>query len=163
MNDTTTYELHDLCLLFPPMGAEDLAALAADIAENGLQQAIVLYEGKILDGRNRYLACPPDKLRTTNNDGDSPISFVVSQNLARRNLTSSQCALVAHDLLPGLNLEAKARQRQGGATLPDPEKGKAVDIAARLTGTSGRSVQDVKKVKATVPALVEFIRAGDLK
>jgi len=51
------YEFHEIAGIFPLMEKEELEALTKDIAENGLQEPIILYEGKILDGRNRYLAC----------------------------------------------------------------------------------------------------------
>jgi len=49
------YEFHELCLLFPRCTDEELQLLVSDIRENGLQTPITLYEGQILDGRNRYL------------------------------------------------------------------------------------------------------------
>ena len=101
------------------MPPEQLAKLTASIADDGLLHDIVLYEGKILDGRNRYLACPPDQRRFTEYTGTSPAAFVVSQNLARRDLTSSQRAVVAHDLLPALEAEAKdASGRVGKSCRP---------------------------------------------
>ena len=53
----TKLEPHDLSKLFPPISDEDFNRLAADIKLNGLHQPIVRYQGKILDGNNRYRAC----------------------------------------------------------------------------------------------------------
>ena len=49
--------VHPYAELFPLMQHPDFDALCGHIATNGLQEEIVLYEGQILDGRNRYLAC----------------------------------------------------------------------------------------------------------
>ena len=51
------YEYHELANLFPLMDESQYSDLVADIKENGLVESIVLHEGKILDGRNRYNAC----------------------------------------------------------------------------------------------------------
>ena len=44
--------------------------------------------------------------------------------------------------------------------IPEAEKGKAVDQAAKLVGTNGRYVQDAKKVMATAPDLAQQVMAG---
>jgi ParB-like chromosome segregation protein Spo0J len=52
-------EDHLLASIFPildPKG-DAFTTLVEDIKDNGLQEPIVLYEGKILDGRNRCRAC----------------------------------------------------------------------------------------------------------
>jgi hypothetical protein len=51
------YGVHPAAALFPLMNGEELGALAMDIKENGLKEAIVVIDGMILDGRNRFLAC----------------------------------------------------------------------------------------------------------
>ena len=51
------YENHPLADIFPMMEEKDLKALADDIKANGQRESGLLYEGKILDGRNRYAAC----------------------------------------------------------------------------------------------------------
>ena len=88
------YEFHELCCIFPRCSDEELQLLVSDIRENGLLTPITLYEGKILDGRNRYLACQmlnkePDYVPF---DGKDPLPFVVSRNLCRRHLNESQRA-----------------------------------------------------------------------
>jgi hypothetical protein len=77
-----------------------LRSLAEDIKKNGLEEPIVLFEDKILDGRNRHKACnlagvDPNFTEFT---GDDPVKFVISHNLHRRHLSESQRAIVA-DLL----------------------------------------------------------------
>jgi hypothetical protein len=48
---------HEIADIFPMMTASEFAALKRDIQENGLLEPIELYEGKVIDGRNRYRAC----------------------------------------------------------------------------------------------------------
>jgi ParB-like chromosome segregation protein Spo0J len=47
-------EFHALANIFPPLEGEDFDALVADIKAHGLHEPVVLFEDKILDGRNRY-------------------------------------------------------------------------------------------------------------
>lgn len=155
---------------------DELRELADDIAANGLRNPIVLLSGKVLDGRNRLAACKIAEVepRFTEFDGDDPIGWVVSQNLVRRHLTASQRAVVALDLLPLLEKEAKARQRRSneyrgngrlapkGANRNGNGKGKAAEIAARIAKSSARHVERVKSISKRAPELIEEIRAGKL-
>ena len=49
---------HELANIFPMMSPDEYAALLADMRANGYDETapIVLYEGQILDGRNRWKA-----------------------------------------------------------------------------------------------------------
>ncbi len=53
----THLAFHPLANVFPLLEGEEFDALVADIAASGLCEAVWLYEGQILDGRNRYRAC----------------------------------------------------------------------------------------------------------
>src|SRR5262245_35088990 len=87
-------EFHPLANLFPLMMGNEFAELVADIKANGLREKITLYEGKILDGRNRYRACRETdvKVETDDFEGDetSARAFVISKNFHRRHLTAEQ-------------------------------------------------------------------------
>lgn len=93
----TQLQFHEYCLLFPQADDKTLSDMADDIAKNGLTESIITYEGKILDGRNRYLACMQVNVEPhyTEYRGDEPLQFVVSKNLHRRHLNASQRALLA--------------------------------------------------------------------
>src|SRR5262245_26574421 len=55
--DPSTLEPHQFALRFPAMTGEDFDELVEDIKKNGQLEPIHLYEGKVLDGRNRLAAC----------------------------------------------------------------------------------------------------------
>ena len=159
--------LHPACKLFPQLPRDELKALAADIKANGLQNSVVLYEGKILDGRNRWLACKIAKVKPTfvqwKGQG-SPVAWVISENLVRRHLTSSQRAVIALDILPLLEVEAKERLTLGKklTRVSANGKGKASQIAARLTKSNSAYVAMLKAISKAAPELIGKVRAGDL-
>ena len=71
-------QFHPIADAFPLIGGTEFDALVADIKANGVHEPIVLYEGKILDGSNRYRAsavagvdCP---LREY--PGNDPVGYV---------------------------------------------------------------------------------------
>lgn len=87
-------KLHPLCSIFPLADKNDFERLVEDIAQNGLRDPIVLYQGKVLDGQNRLKACElcGVKPRFKEFAGDDPIAFVFSMNIARRHLNLSEKA-----------------------------------------------------------------------
>lgn len=164
-------EIHELAMLMPPMTEEEFENLKKDIEENGLQNPVVLFEDKILDGRNRYRACKELGIEPATKEykGSSPAFFVFSQNVKRRHLTKSQLATVAVIFMPELEKEAKERQRLSGgdrksdsANLREPiaDSGKASEKAAKLTGASPRYVEEAKKLQDENPELFEQVNSG---
>src|ERR1019366_216605 len=71
-----------------------------DIKTHGLEETIWIFEGQILDGRNRYRAClqtgvePRFEIYT----GDNPLAFVLSLNWTRRHMDASQRSMVAANI-----------------------------------------------------------------
>jgi hypothetical protein len=161
---------HPICLLFPRMTDEELQALAEDLSIKGLLHDIILYQGKILDGRNRYLACPMAGVepRFSEWDGEgSPLEWVISENMVRRHLTSSQRAVLALELLPMLEREAKERQRDSGRLAKKcanrETNGKASQVAARIAKTNTTYVEVVKFIQSQAPELLDRVRNGILR
>ena len=129
-------DYHPISTIFPLMEGEALDKLTQDIAENGLREPIVLLDGKILDGRNRYLACQKAAIKPefTTYCGDSPLRYVLSLNLRRRHLTSSELSTVAVEALPWLEEEARKRQE---ATRAKPGEKIGSNVRATLPPPDG--------------------------
>ena len=83
---------HPLAECFPLLPLVELQTLALDIAKNGLIHPIVIFEGKILEGRNRYRACQMVGIVPSCEDytGTDPRGYVISANAMRRDLTKGQ-------------------------------------------------------------------------
>lgn len=167
---TSVMDFHEVASIFPMMSAEEFNALKSDIAANGQREPVWTYRGKVIDGRNRYRACVELGIepvcREWNGVG-SLVAFVVSLNLHRRHLDSSQRAAVAVEILPRLEAEANERQRggRGGVLLSqkiDEAKSRASDQAARIVGTNRQYVSDAKKLKQEEPELFERVRSGEI-
>lgn len=154
----------------------DIADLAEDIKANGLLEPIVLYEGMILDGRNRHAACllavVEPKFAEANGIG-SPVLYVVSKNLHRRHLTVSQRAAIAAEVAESLRPEAqerlKAGRLKGGlvasgslAKTPTTRTGGVHVLAAKELGVGQKTVQSAMKVRKADPELHEKVKAGTI-
>jgi ParB family chromosome partitioning protein len=101
-------DFHEVAEIFPMMSQEALSELTADIRVHGLISPLVVYEEKILDGRNRYLACQQIGVEPCCEmfQGDDPLGFVVSMNLKRRHLTREQRNEVIRNLrIQGMTLQ----------------------------------------------------------
>ena len=154
----TNYQFHELCVLFPPCSDEELESLRDSIEKNGVIEPVTMFEGKILDGRNRFTAClmigidPP----TVEYTGDDPVAFVLSKNLHRRHLDASQRAMVAARL---------ASIPHGGDRKTDQSANlrfeKSQEEASKIMNVSRRSTQAAKKIlKEADEKTIKEIEAG---
>ncbi len=162
-----TYELHELASVWPPMSEARLKDLARDIDANGLLEPITLYEGKVLDGRNRLRACEMvavDPWFEEFHDAD-PVAFVRSKNAQRRDLTEGQragCILRLEELV------AKARATVRPAHRPKktesvahvPQFSKTREVLAEAAGVSPRTMASVQRVQREAPELFEQVVTG---
>lgn len=176
--DAYRMKFHPVAEIFPMMSAGEFVALKADIAENGLREPIWTYGELIIDGRNRFAACEAlgvePHFQEWNGKG-SLVQFVVSLNLNRRHLTSSQKAVIALDIEKYLAKESK--QRKGGRPAESytankglnghkpveifpPVSGKSREQAAAIVGTNDRYVSDAKRIEKKAPDLLNKVRNG---
>jgi hypothetical protein len=177
------YEFHTYAAVVPMLGQVELAALAADIQGNGLRQPIMLFEGKILDGRNRYKACRivgvEPSFQHFNGEGD-PIDYIVSMNLVRRQLTASQKGLAVAKIaeLPRGNpalQKSKSLANPKSAQMPNrktvAELAEEVDVSPRTVGqakhvlreAAKETITEIEQGKKSVATAVKEIKAEKQK
>jgi N6-adenosine-specific RNA methylase IME4/ParB-like chromosome segregation protein Spo0J len=147
-------QFHPLADIFPLVEGAEFDELVADIREHGLHEPIVVFEDKILDGRNRYRACDAAGVEPTFTvySGDDPVSYVVSLNLRRRHLSESQRAMVAAKL----------------ATLKDGQRadlveGLPIGRASEMLNVGERSVARAREVQEHgAPELIHAVEQGSV-
>jgi hypothetical protein len=152
----TALAFHPLADLFPLIEGDEFAALVDDIRAHGLREPAVLYEGQILDGRNRYRACQAADIacRFEQYTGDDPVGYVVSLNLRRRHLDESQRAMVAAKLAVLAH-----GQRQTGKFAAVPTQGEA----AALLNVSERTIRHARDVlEHGAPGLRQAVERGEV-
>jgi hypothetical protein len=92
------HEPHPIADLFPPMSADELEMLIADVNEHGLGEVITLHrDGRILDGRHRGQVCdnlgieiPPEMIKTFEGSDEEALAFALSKNWFHRHLSQQE-------------------------------------------------------------------------
>jgi hypothetical protein len=97
---------HDLAALMDLIQGKPFDDLKADIAKQGILTPIMLYEGKILDGRNRYRAAKAvghrfvgANFEAFEGDAAAAEAYVFSVNAQRRQMTNAQKTAVIERLI----------------------------------------------------------------
>jgi ParB-like chromosome segregation protein Spo0J len=126
------YEFHPLSTRFSLTEGEEYEALIHSIERQGLLSPITLYQGKILDGRNRYRAAKAARYKFTAKDfvelpaDCDPKEFVITANVNRRHLTTEQKKALVIQLM---RERPDARDRQ----------------IAKLTGVDNKTVGNYRR------------------
>ena len=172
-------QTHKYAQYFPPLEGEEFDQLVADIKTHGLREPIVTFEGKILDGRNRYRACQragiEPRFQEFRDGGDTAaLEYVVSMNLRRRDLTPTQKGTIGFDILPEFTRLAAERMKAGGdrglavtagkadrREAPGQKRTAAAD-AAKAVGVAPRTIERVERVRKHAPELVPKMRTGEI-
>lgn len=186
-----TYEFHEAANAFPLMDEQRFAELVDDIRARGLLTQIQLYEGKILDGRNRYRACLAAGVEPQffTVDVCNPFERVWSFNGNRRDLTADQrylCFLACEEGARKIDEErarvakqANAKRRSSARGNDNAKRDQKMDSAPTTSGrtVSGRAGAEAKAAAAGVhrgavermdrlvrerPDLAEKVRTGEV-
>lgn len=153
---------HPLADAFPLMedGSVEFEELVQDIKDNGLTDPVVLHDGLILDGRNRYRACQIlgiahreirfDDLKL---GSDDPATYVWSKNAVRRQLTPGQRDMAAQTL-ESLGWGGQRTTSDGALTRKE--------IAEKTGGTVKGMERAARVRRDAVPEVVTAVEKGKI-
>lgn len=165
-------EFHPLAEVFPLLEGDAFDLLLGDIRSHGLREPVTLYEGKILDGRNRHRACLAAGIPPTFRIWSGPglaVDYVWSLNGPRRHLDGPARQLAAARYAIAREAEAAQRQLAGlrhvgsSPQICSNEAGRSAALAAERFHISERTVAHATKVlKQGAPQLIDAVVDGSV-
>jgi len=134
--------------LIPPLSAEERSGLEAQLLADGCRDALVTWNGVLLDGHNRLEICKKHKLPFETSavdleDENSACIWIIQNQFARRNLAPFSRSELSFKLEPLLKKKAKENQvirkgNQAGSTLNNCAN---LDTRAELAKAAGVSTR----------------------
>ncbi len=177
---------HPAAASYPRASKDESERLRMSIRKlKRVRKAIMLLDGKIIDGINRILACKADNIEPWFQvaklaPGETPQEYVATANLDRAHYTKAQQALlVARDILPKFEAEAAERQKAKlkhqnsqsthqsrgplvTGTSSGNDDGEAAILASKKAGVNEKYLRRAKRILVEDPELAEKILAGDV-
>ena len=171
-------KLHDLTVdpefrdLIPPLNEEELKLLEASLVADGCESPLIVWNGVIVDGHNRYAICRkhgiPFSIQEKNfSSRDDAMLWMLRNQLGRRNLNSYQRVELVLKFEPLVKNAAEQRMMAGKAANPVPTlaqgqtKGRTRDHLSEAAGVSHGTFAKAKKlVQSADEETKRELRAG---
>ena len=168
--------------LIPPLTPDEFSGLEQSIITEGCREAIIVWNGVIVDGHNRYRICRahmiPYRIERRNfASRDEAMLWMLRNQLSRRNLNDFQRVEMVRKCEGAVKAQAKERQRggQGGILLPEklPEANRndsrdtlgamAEHAAAVLDHAPAPVIEATRKKELSINTAYEVTRLPDDK
>lgn len=160
-------KLYDLIIdpefrdLIPPLNEEELKLLEASLVADGCESPLIVWNGMIVDGHNRYAICRKHEIpfaiqEKDFSSRDDAMLWMLRNQLGRRNLNPYQRSELSLKFEPLLKAEARIRQATStGGDEPQltqnsaeaGTKGETRKQLAKLAGVSHDTIKKVKKLR----------------
>lgn len=162
--------------LIPPLTAEEYAGLEESIIAEGCRDALILWDGILIDGHNRYEICTRHNIPFETTEmffpsRDDVKLWMMKNQLSRRNLNDMQRIAIVRKCEDAVKAKAAGRLSPGTNqySLRSPEifpattKGDSRDELGAMAGVSGKTYEHAVTVLETAPTpIVEATMHDDL-
>ena len=158
--------------LIPPLNEEELKLLEASIVADGCESPLIVWNGVIVDGHNRYAICRKHEIpfaiqEKDFSSRDDAMLWMLRNQLGRRNLNSYQRVELVLKFEPLVKSTAEQRMMAGKAATPVPTlaqgqtKGRTRDHLSEAAGVSHGTFAKAKKlVQSADEETKRELRAG---
>ena len=158
--------------LIPPLNEEELKLLEESLVADGCESPLIVWNGVIVDGHNRYAICRkheiPFAIQEKNfSSRDDAMLWMLRNQLGRRNLNSYQRVELVLKFEPLVKNAAEQRMMAGKAANPVPTlaqgqtKGRTRDHLSEAAGVSHGTFAKAKKlVQSADEETKRELRAG---
>ena len=154
--------------LIPPLSADERTALEASLLAEGCRDALVVWNGVILDGHNRYEICqahsiPFETVARDFETRDAAKLWIIDNQLARRNLPAYERTRLVLERGPLIKSGKLASNFVDNCPHSKSAHDRTRDVIADEAGVSSRIVRQVEAIEKDAPALIrEAARAGEM-
>lgn len=154
--------------LIPQLALEEFQQLEKNLVRDGCREPLVIWNGTIIDGHNRYQICSKRGIdfqvkEMEFNSRQAAIEWIILNQFGRRNLPAFQRGTLALRLKPIIQEKAKENQiKSGGAVRQkSAQPVKTRDELAKLAGVSHDTIEKVEIIqKEGSPEQVERAQKG---
>lgn len=153
--------------LIPQLSQEEFKQLEENCLKEGIRDAIVTWQGFIIDGHNRYEIAQRHGLeyhtieKAFDNENDV-IEWMIRNQFGRRNLNNYQRSILALQLEDVFRQQAKERMLSGNPS-NNCNKGRSDEKIGDIADVSHVTIMRVKAIEAKAPEEVkEKLRTGDI-
>ena len=148
----------------PPLTKDEFEQLEINCLEEGIRDAIVIWQGYIIDGHNRYEIAQKHNLdyKTTEMyfDNDKDVrGWMILNQLGRRNLNKYQRSILALELEKVYSDKAKIKQKEAGGAVRQKSDKAIIDTKKELAKIAEVSHDTIAKVKKIQEKATEETKA----
>ena len=159
--------------LSPPLAADELRQLEQNILRDGCRDPLVVWNGVLIDGHNRYEICtrnglPLETVEMVFYDRSHAIEWIIRNQFGRRNLQTYIRTKLALVLEETIAQRATEKDRERKTTFQKSEKSNlppvnATKELAAIAGVSHDTVAKVKKIEAkATPQVKAKLASGEI-
>lgn len=164
--------------LIPPLQAEELAQLEANILADGCRDPLVAWGNVLVDGHNRYAICskhglPFDTVEVGFESRSHAVEWIIKNQFGRRNLSDYQRGVLALRMKPIMEERARANLSAAGSIAAPGKPSQISDevikpirtdeAVSELANISRDTIRKIERIEEVArPEVKALAAAGDV-